>query len=34
MMVKMNNQFGHILGKVDEMVDKRHCRFIMIKVRK
>jgi len=23
----MNNQFGHILGKVGEIIDKRHCRF-------
>ena len=25
---------GHIHGKVGEMIDKRHCRFITIKVRK
>ncbi len=30
----MNNQFGHIIGKVGEMIDKRHRRFITIKLRK
>ena len=25
---------GHILGKIGEIIDKIHCRFIMIKVRK
>ena len=25
---------GHLLGKLGEIVDKKHCRFITIKVRK